>query len=122
MRLVMVDADEWLAQRERHRLRRLETDEQRDAQPRPLRRSDGVELRGRNFRLNQRGLRHGQKIFQMLARGKFRHHAAVFRMQFDLRRDHVGQHFAVAHHGGAGFVAGSFKREQSHLATGCSEP
>ena len=53
-------------------------------------------------------LRDGHKIFEMLARGQLRHHAAVFLVEFDLRGDGVGQDFPVAHHGGAGFVAGSF--------------
>src|ERR1017187_6114498 len=50
----------------------------------------------------------------MFAGGKFRHHAAVFRMQLDLRRSRIGQNPAVAHDGGAGFVAGSFKGQKNH--------
>jgi len=110
----MIDADEWFVQRERRRLRRLQPDEQGVGQSRPLRRRHGVELLNGNARLAQRGLRDGQKIFQVFARGEFRHHAAVFRVQLDLRGDDVGQDFPVAHDGGAGFIAGSFEREQGH--------
>ncbi len=62
----------------------------------------------------QGGVRDGQEILEMFAGGEFRHHAAVFLMQFDLRGNHVGQDDPVAHHGGAGFIAGSFEREEGH--------
>ena len=66
----------------------------------------------RRFRFAQRGLRDGNQIPQMFARGQFRHDAAVFGVQFDLRGDGVGQDSSVAHDGGAGFVAGSFKGQK----------
>ena len=47
MRLVMIDADERFAQRERDGLRGLEPDQQRDRQSRPLRGGHGVKLRRR---------------------------------------------------------------------------
>ena len=50
----------------------------------------------------------------MFAGGKFRHHATVFGVQLDLRGDGAGQDPAIAHDGGAGFVAGSFKGQQDH--------
>ena len=50
----------------------------------------------------------------MFARGEFRHHAAVFGVQLNLRRNRVGQNFSVAHDGGAGFVAGSFNGQNGH--------
>jgi hypothetical protein len=51
----------------------------------------------------------------MFAGGQFRHNAAVFGVQLDLRGDGAGQNPAVAHDGGAGFIAGSFKGQKSHV-------
>ena len=67
----------------------------------------------------QRGLRDGNQISQMLARGEFRHDAAIFGVQFDLRGDDIGQNLAVAHDRGAGFVAGSFNGQQVMVAVKC---
>ena len=50
----------------------------------------------------------------MFTGGEFGHHAAVFGVQFDLRGNSAGQNPAVAHDGGAGFVAGSFKGKNRH--------
>jgi hypothetical protein len=50
----------------------------------------------------------------MFAGGQFRHDAAVFGVQLDLRGDGAGQNPAVAHDGGAGFIAGSFNGQESH--------
>jgi hypothetical protein len=60
-------------------------------------------------------LHDGHQISQVFAGGKFRHDAAVFGVQLDLRGDGAGQNPAVAHDGGAGFVAGSFKGQKSHV-------
>ena len=51
----------------------------------------------------------------MFAGGQFGHDAAVFGVQLDLRGNDAGQDPAVAHDGGAGFVAGSFKGQKSHV-------
>ena len=114
MRLVMIDADERFVQRKRQRLRRLETNQQRDAQTRPLRGRDGVKLLCGNFGLTQSRLRDGQKIFQMFPRREFGNDAAVFRVEFYLRRNHIRQDTAIAHDGGAGFITGSFDAEYKH--------
>ena len=95
-------------------LRGLETDEQGDGQSRPLRGGNGIELRGGNSGFAQCGLRDGQKIFQMFARGEFGHNAAVFGMQLNLRRNGVRQDFSVTHNRGAGLVAGSFNGKKCH--------
>jgi hypothetical protein len=60
-------------------------------------------------------LHDGNQIPQMFAGGQFRHNAAVFGVQLDLRGDGAGQNPAVAHDRGAGFVAGSFKGQQDHV-------
>ena len=113
MRFVMVDADERFPQGERDGLRGLESDEQGHRQTRPLRGGNGVELLRLHTRFAQRGLHDGNQIPQMFAGGEFRHDAAVFGVQLDLRGDGAGQNPAVAHDGGAGFVAGSFKGQES---------
>jgi hypothetical protein len=114
MGLVMIDADERFPQGERDGLRGLESDEQGRRQTRPLRGGDGVELSRLHPRFMQRGLHDGNQIPQMFAGGKFRHDAAVFGVQLDLRGDGAGQNPAVAHDRGAGFVAGGFKGQKSH--------
>ena len=63
----------------------------------------------------QSGAGHGQPVAQVLARGEFGHHAAVFGVQLDLRGNDVGQHDAFADHRDAGFVAGGFGGEEWHL-------
>ena len=109
MRLVMVDADERFPQGKRDGLRGLEPDQQaRSAIPALAWRQRHRVVPAGTPASRKRGLRDGHQIPQMFARGQFRHHAAVFGVQFDLRRNGIGQNFAVAHHGGAGFVAGSF--------------
>jgi hypothetical protein len=115
MRLVMVDADEWFPQGERDGLRDLASDEQGQRQTRSLRGGDGIELPRLDIRIAQRGLHDGNQIPQMFAGGQFRHNAAVFGVQLDLRGDGAGQNPAVAHDGGAGFIAGSFKGQKSHV-------
>lgn len=111
MRFVMMDADERFSQSECERLTRFETDEQRRGQSRSLRCGNGIELRGSDASLAQSGLRYGQKVSQMFARGKFRNDAAIFSVHLDLRRNHGGANHAIAHDGGTGFIAGSFERE-----------
>ena len=114
MRLVMVDAHEWFPQGERDGLRGLESNEQGHRQARPLRGGNSIKFFRRHVRFAQRGLHHRDQVAQMFAGGKFRHDAAVFGVQFDLRGDGAGQNPAVAHDRGAGFVAGSFKGQQGH--------
>ena len=115
VRFVVIDAKERFIERERHGLRRFEADEQSDAQPRPLRGGDRIELQRGDARFTQRRLRDRQEILQMLARGEFRHHPAIFSMQFDLRGNDVGQDFTIAHDRSAGFIAGSFDGEEGHI-------
>jgi hypothetical protein len=76
----MVNAEDRFAQTERQRLRRLEAGQERVGQPRPARRRHRVQLRRRHLRLAQRLSCHRQEIAQMRARGQFRHHPAVLRV------------------------------------------
>jgi hypothetical protein len=76
---------------------------------------DGIKLLRLHTRFVQCSLDDGHQIPQMFAGGQFRHNAAVFGVQLDLRGDGAGQNPAVAHDGGAGFVAGSFKGQNSHV-------
>ena len=115
MRLVMVDSDKWFSQSERDGLRGLESNEQGHRQARPLRSGNSVELPRLHTRIAQRGLHDGNQIPQMFPCGKFRHHAAVFGVQLDLRGDGAGQNPAVAHDGGAGFITGTFKGKNRHV-------
>ena len=66
--------------------------------------------------LTQRGLRDGQKIFQVFARGQFGNDAAVFGMQLNLRRNGVCQDFSVTHNRGARLVAGGFNGKECHFS------
>jgi hypothetical protein len=115
MRFVMVDAHKWFAQGKRDGLRGLESNEQGHRQTRPPRGSNSVELSRLHTRLVQRGLHDRNQIPQMFAGGKFRHDAAVFGVQLDLRGDGAGQNPAVAHDGGAGFITGTFKGKNRHV-------
>ena len=77
------------------RLRGLEADHQRAGQARAVRGGDGIELVRRRSRASRKAVRAtGHQIAQMLARGQFRHHAAVFGVQADLRGNDVGQNAA----------------------------
>jgi hypothetical protein len=114
MRLVMVDADEWFPQGEGDGLGRLKTNQQRHGQARSLRGGNGIELNRFDTRFAKCALRDWHQITQMFAGGQFRHDAAVFSVQLDLRGDGAGQNRAVAHDCGAGFIAGSFKGQQDH--------
>jgi hypothetical protein len=115
MRFVMVDANEWFPQGKRDGLRGLESYEQGHRQTRPLRGRNRIKLSRLDTRFVQRGLHDGNQIPQMFAGGKFRHDTAIFGVQLDLRGDGAGQNPAVAHNGGAGFVAGSFKGKNRHV-------
>jgi hypothetical protein len=79
-----------------------------------LRGGDGIELFRFDTRFAKRALRDGHQVPQMFAGGQFRHDAAVFRVQLDLRGNGAGQNPAVPHDRGAGFIAGSFKGQESH--------
>ena len=55
---------------------------------------------------------HRHDLAQMLARGQFRHHAAIFAVNLDLRRHHARKNAAAAgDNGRGGFVAGRFDAE-----------
>jgi hypothetical protein len=75
---------------------------------------DGIEFRHHNSSVAQRGLRHRDQIAEMFPRREFGHHPTVLRMKFDLGGNHIGEDMPGTDDGHAGFIAGSFKREQSH--------
>ena len=50
----------------------------------------------------------------MLARGEFRHHAAVLLVKFYLGGNRVGENTAIAQHGDAGFVTRRLDGQQQH--------
>ena len=69
MRLVVVNADEWLTERKRHRLCRLHPDHQRSGQARSLCGGNGIQIFGPHSGFAQSRLRHRRQILQVLARG-----------------------------------------------------
>jgi len=63
-------------------------------------------------RFAERGGCYRDQVSEMFSRGEFGNDAAVFRVQFYLRRDDGGEDAAVVDDGGAGFIAGGFEREE----------
>jgi len=57
----------------------------------------------------QRGLQRRDQVLQMLARGQFRHHAAIFGVHCKQRRTALGQNLPVAHHSGRWFQSQKFQ-------------
>ena len=94
------------------------THEQGTDKPGALRCCNRVQAVGAGSRFAQGGSGDGNQISQMFARGQFRHDAAVFGVQLDLRGNDIGQHPAVAHNRGAGFVARGFKGKDGHWLNG----
>src|SRR6266511_5441631 len=109
-----MDADKRFAQCERDGLCGGEPDQQRAGEPRAPRRSDRVHLGGQDLRFTQGSAGDWQQVAQVLARGQFRHDAAVRGVEVDLRSDEVGPDFTVPDHGHAGFVARRFDGQDGH--------
>ena len=77
---------------------------ERPEQAGAAREGDGVELVGRDARLLQGGVDHGDDVLLVGPGGEFGNHAPVLHVD-GLRRDDVGQQYVVADHGGRGVVA-----------------
>ena len=92
----MMDADERLGQSERQALRRAQANQQRARQTRPTSRRDRVEFAGGDVRLAKRLAGDRHEVAQVLARGEFRHHAAVLLVKFYLGGNRVGENTAIA--------------------------
>jgi ABC-type multidrug transport system fused ATPase/permease subunit len=111
----VMDADDRLAQRVAQRVGDARADEQRAGEARPLGAGDGVERRLRRIRLGQHRLDQRHEPADVIARREFRHHAAVARVQVDLRMQPVReQPRRRVVDGDAGFVAGGFDAEDAH--------
>jgi len=82
MRLVMMNSEKRFAEREGHRLRGFETGHQSVWQSGAAGGGNGGEMFGRHARFGQGGGGDGNQVSQVFARGEFRDHAAVFRVQF----------------------------------------
>ena len=86
MRLEVVDRDEWTVERVRHRLGRVQPDDQRSSQTRSLGDGYGVEIIAINPRLTQRLLDHRDDGRYMASRRELGNHTAVAFMEIELRR------------------------------------
>lgn len=82
----VVDGDYFFTVRVRQAPGELDADQQCDGEPRPLRDGDEVNIFHFHMRLFHRFLKNDRQVFHMLPSGKRRHHAAVGRMDFYLRR------------------------------------
>ena len=110
----MVDANERLAQSERQALRRAQANQERARQTRPTSRRDRVEFAGGDNRFAKRLAGDRHEVVQVLARGEFRHYAAVLLMKFYLGGNRVGENTAIAQHGDTCFVTRRLDGQQQH--------
>ena len=107
--LEMIHCNQRQTLRKRQGLGICDAHKQRARQARTAGYRNGVEIGQRNACLGQRRAHHGHNRTQMLAAGELRHHASIFGMGGNLRRDHGRQRAcATLHDGGSGFVAGGF--------------
>jgi len=108
----MIYRDERLAERERENLAVRHANEQRADQSGPLSHCNRVHIAERDVRLLD-GLAHdGNDLPQVLARGEFGHHAAVFSVNIVLRSDDVRENAITAGDDrGRGLVARRFDAE-----------
>ena len=119
--LEMIDRDERHAARERDGLPRGDPDDEPADQPGPRRGGDGIDRvpieAGIGERLGDRCIQH----LDMGACGDLRNHAAVVRMEVELRPHHIGEDRSraigvAAHDRGRGFVAARFDAEHGERA------
>lgn len=116
MCFVMVDAVERPAEREGGGLGGLETGHERGGQAGALGGGEDIDLRNGDAGTGERGADHREEILEMLAGGEFGNDSTILGVESRLRGDDIGQDFAIANDGGAGFVAGSFDPENDHWA------
>jgi hypothetical protein len=106
----MVDRDQRLVVRQRHRLAGQEPDHDAADQPGAGGCGDAVQGRELKARFAHRRCDRVIDLLDVRARGDFRHHAQIGRMRLDLRPHHVRQDLdravrAEPHDRGCGFVA-----------------
>ena len=85
----MVHGDERHVERHRHRLGRLQPDQQRADQARPLRHRDGTEIAPADAGVAQRPLEHAADVAQVLPRRELGHDPAPLAVERHLRGDDV---------------------------------
>ena len=111
----MVHADRRNAPGEGQRLGAGGADQQRADQSGTGRVGDRVDVAGRALRLVQYLADQRQHALDVIARGQFRHHAAIHAVLLDLAEQRIGQQAALAVvERDTGFVAGGFQSQHSH--------
>ena len=115
--LDVVDRDQRLVCRIGQRLGRAHADEQRAHQARAIGHSNRIDVRQGHVRLLQAFIHHRIDALHVLARGNLRHHAAVHRMQRNLRRNDRGDDLAaVADDRRRRLVTAGFNRKDGRMA------
>jgi hypothetical protein len=107
MGLHMMHRQQGNVQRERQRLGKLRSYQQRTDQPGRLCKGDGGQISRSAVRLFQRRLHHRHDILHMCPAGQFRYYAAILFM-YRLSGDDIGQDDAIAADRTACFVTGRF--------------
>ena len=90
----MIHRNEWLTQRLRQRFSVRNSHQQCAHEARALRHANRIHIGKFHSGLSKRFAHHRHDLPQMFARSQLRHHAAIFSVNVDLRRDHAGQNFA----------------------------
>ncbi|MNN20641.1 hypothetical protein D3C81_1339320 [compost metagenome] len=115
MALQMMDADHRHVQRETERIGDRSAHQQCAGKPRPLGVGNGVDVLARAAGVVQHLAQQGQHAADMVARGQFGHHAAVFAVHGDLRVQRVREQAGPGViEGQPGFIAGGFDTEDEH--------
>ena len=96
MALEVMDAERGNAERERERIGDAGADEERAGQPRPLGVGDGVDVREPGPRLAHHLADQRQHAPDVIARGEFGYHPAVFAVHRDLRMQRMCEQAALA--------------------------
>jgi putative nucleotidyltransferase with HDIG domain len=117
--LEMVDRNERLAQGEGQRLRVADAHQECASQAWSLGHCDRLEVLQVNAGLVQCGADHGNDVAQVFARGEFRNHTAIGRMDGNLRGHNTRQYAAPAfHHRGRRLITRAFDGENQAAAWG----
>ncbi len=119
--LKVVDGDERLAQGEGQRLGVRDAHQQCARQARALGNCDSFKVSEADAGFVQRRADHGYDVAQMFARGEFRNHTAIGRMDGDLRGHNARQDAAPAlHHRGRSLITGAFDGKNQPTGRGIS--